>query len=361
MIFKKEYFEYYEVDPISWSDIKKLDCLFGANITRDLSSATLSSASFSTNKFINEAYIRVYYVCEDQNNMTRIPMGTFLVQTPRLQYSNKSFSCSLQAYSSLIELKENKVPLGYSYDRKHKLEPKVFVENIFSQHLRPKFNKDKSYLSFTVNDAPKVFIAENQEDWLSFLESFLGTMKTTIRLDDTGLPYIFKSKEFKELVPVYTYNDDENSILFENLSIEYDLYSKPNVLNVHFVNAEGRESCTIIRKNEDIESPFSIQNRGRIIEGDTEIVFYGNSNPSKSEMENMADSISKDVFSITYTVQYVHGYSPVNIGDAVILNYHSAGLDNIKAIVTNQSISCQTGLQIQETATFKLKNFIFDW
>jgi hypothetical protein len=58
---------------------------------------------------------------------------------------------------------------------------------------------------------------------------------------------------------------------------------------------------------------------------------------------------------VQYSVSYTHGYCPVRVGDCVRLNYSKAGLINIKAKVTSQSIRCSTGCEVSETAVFTKK------
>ena len=56
-----------------------------------------------------------------------------------------------------------------------------------------------------------------------------------------------------------------------------------------------------------------------------------------------------------HKITFEHSYYPVRVGDAVILNYERAGLKNVKAKITAQSIKCETGCSIQETAVYTTK------
>ena len=66
-----------------------------------------------------------------------------------------------------------------------------------------------------------------------------------------------------ELQPVYTYNDDNSSILLPEVSLKHDIYGIPNVVEV--VCSTGTEVYYAKVKNEDPNSPTSIQARGREI------------------------------------------------------------------------------------------------
>ena len=107
-------FEYYVVDPITWKDTKKLDTIISCSITRDLETETLGSATFKVSDFIGECYIRVYLITIQNGITEKHPLGTFLVQTPSTSFNGKVQSISMDAYTPLLELKENMPALGYS-------------------------------------------------------------------------------------------------------------------------------------------------------------------------------------------------------------------------------------------------------
>jgi len=107
-------FEYYEVDPISWKDKKRIDNVKSSSISRDLDSDTLASASLDVTDLVGECYIRIYLITIQNGLKEKHPLGTFLVQTPSSSFDGKVRSVSMDAYSPLLELKENSPPLGYS-------------------------------------------------------------------------------------------------------------------------------------------------------------------------------------------------------------------------------------------------------
>ena len=104
----------------------------------------------------------------------------------------------------------------------------------------------------------------------------------------------------------------------------------------------------------DINKRTSTVNRGR------EIV-YREFNPStagaptQKQLDLYATNLLKELSSVEYTVTYSHGYCPVRIGDCVRLNYTRSGIKNIKAKVISQSITCEPGCTVSETAVFTTK------
>ena len=72
-------FEYYTVDPGTWRDVRKLNCILNTSISRDSSVETLGSASITTSESIGECYIRVYLITIQNGVTEKHPLGTFLV------------------------------------------------------------------------------------------------------------------------------------------------------------------------------------------------------------------------------------------------------------------------------------------
>ena len=81
-----------------------------------------------------------------------------------------------------------------------------------------------------------------------------------------------------------------------------------------------------------------------------------------SQMEGFADGVVKfdqklkDHGGIDSDLvdqaSYTHAYCPVRVGDCVRLNYSRAGLENVKAKVISQSITCESGCPVSEKAVF---------
>ncbi len=104
-------FEYYIVDPDTWKNISKLETVKSCTINRDAGSETLGSASINVVDVLGECYIRVYLVVSQNGATEKCPLGTFLVQTPSSTFNGRIRTATMDAYTPLIELKENKPPI----------------------------------------------------------------------------------------------------------------------------------------------------------------------------------------------------------------------------------------------------------
>ena len=335
-------FEYYEVDPNTWKDKKLLDFVKSSSINRDSGTETLGSASIDIDNTLGECYIRIYLVAIQNGVKEKIPLGIFLVQTPSSNFDGKVRTVSMDAYTPLLELKEKPTPLGYSLLKNENIMEQAYM--IVRENCRAPVVKTESDKLLQSN-----FVANNGDTWLTFVRDLIAQAKFELQLDEEGKIMFAPKQTVNELQPVYTYNDDNSSILLPEVSLKHDIYGIPNVVEV--VCSTGTEVYYAKVKNEDPNSPTSIQARGReIIYRDTSPNLPGF--PTKEQIDEYAENLLKTLNSVEYQISYSHGYCPVRVGDCVRLNYTKAGLIGIKAKVISQNIKCDSGCTVSETAIF---------
>lgn len=338
-------FEYYTVDPNTWKDIKKLNNVLSSTISRDISADTLGSATFEVTDTLGECYIRVYLITIQNGITEKFPLGTYIVQTPSSNFNGKYRKVSMDAYTPLLELKENPPPLGYSL-----LEGANILESAYSimrERMRGPVVKTDS------NDKLNFDFVSNTEDtWLTFTKDLISNAKYILDMDEMGRTLFAPKQDTASLQPVTTFTDDNSSILYSDVSVEHDLYGIPNVVEV--VYSKGKDVYFAKAVNDDRNSPLSIHNRGREILHrviDPEL----GGEPTQLQVTEHANQLLRDLSSVEYTVSYTHAYCPVRIGDCVRLNYNRAGLRNVKARVISQSIKCVPGCPVSEKAVFTNK------
>lgn len=338
-------FEYYTVDPGTWRDVKLLDTVKSCTINWDSTAETLGSATIDTTESIGECYIRIYLITIQNGVREKRPLGTFLVQSSPSDFDGKVQNVTLDAYTPLIELKENQPPLGYSLFKGDNIMNKVY--DIVRDNVRAPVVKSES--SDTLyND----FVSDTEEYWLSFTQDLISNAKKYFDLDEMGRILFGTKQDTASLQPVWTYTDNNSSILYPSISVDRDLYGIPNVVEVIY-SSSGVYFHTIV-KNEDPNSPTSTVNRGREIRHrvlNPDSLGY----PSKLQIEEYAKQLLRELSSVECTLTYNHGYCPVRINDCVRLNYSRAGLTNIKAKVISQSIKCEPGVPVTEQAVFTTK------
>lgn len=338
-------FEYYTVDPGTWKDIKKIDIVKSSSISRDSEVETLGSASFSVTETIGECYIRVYLVTIQNGITEKHPLGTYLVQTPSTSFDGKIKDISIDAYTPLIELKENQPPIGYSV---------LKGENVMERAYRLTREYARAPVIGTIDDTNLEydFVAETDDTWISFTRDLMSNAKFSYTLDELGRILFSPKQDLESLQPVWTFDDGNSSILYPDLSVDHDMYGIPNVVEVLYSNGTEYYYARVV--NDDSNSPVSTVNRGReIVYRITDPDFSGVA--TQAMIDEYARMALKELSSIEYTVSYTHAYCPVRVGDCVRLNYEKAGFTDIKAKVISQSIKCEPGCPVTEKAVFTTK------
>jgi hypothetical protein len=338
-------FEYYIVDPGTWKDVKRIQTITSATIKRDSTVETLGSASFDMDEYIGEAYIRTYLVTIQNGVKERHPLGTHLAQSMPSSFDGMRTSYSVDAYTPLMEVKENQPPLGY-YTPKGENVMDTAV-SLTAEHCRAPV-VGASFDTTLYKD----FVAETDDTWLSYISDMAANAKFAYGLDELGRILFEPKQDLASLQPVWTYSDDNSSILYPDISVDHDMFGIPNVVTVIYSDNYDYYESTVV--NDDSNSPVSTVNRGRRIE-------YREDDPSLSGTPNQkmvdeyATALLKSLSTLECTVTYKHGYNDVRIGDCVRLNYRRSGVYDIKAKVTQQSINCQNGCAVSETAVFTQK------
>lgn len=339
-------YEFYTVDPNTWKDIKPLKCVKSCTINRDSEVETLGSATFELTEVITESYIRVYLITIQNGVKEKHPLGTFLAQTPSSDFDGKVLNASVDAYTPLIELKEKQPPIGY------------FVElnkDTLTQAGKLSADYARAPVVSVSNDISKTkgnFVADTDDTWLSFISDMLANEKYKFDLDEKGQILFKPNQELKTLQHVWTYTDNNSSILQPELTIDQDIYGIPNVVEVVYSNGTTTYYSRVT--NTDKNSIISIPNRGReIVHRVTDPNLVGVS--SQKEVDEYANQVLSELSTIEATASYTHGYCPVRLGDCVRLDYTRAKIRNVKAKVISQSIECKPGCPVKEKAVFITK------
>lgn len=335
-------YEYYMVDPGTWKDVKLIGNIKSSSIERDSEVETLGSATIDITDSIGECYIRIYLVTIQNGVRDRHALGTFLVQTPGSSFDGKMRSVSMDAYTPLLELKENQPPIGYYVPKGDNIMDVSY--RLTDDHTRAPVVKNECATNLVYD-----FVADPSDTWLTFLHDLTANARYVFDLDAYGQILFSPKQDIASLQPVWTYDDSNSSILYPEISMDHDMYGIPNVVEVVYSNGGTTYHSRVV--NDDSNSPISTVSRGReIVYRETDPDLIGAAN--QYQVDEYATQLLRELSSLEYTVTYTHGYCPVRIGDCVRLNYSRAGLMNVKAKVIRQSIKCIPGCPVTETAVF---------
>lgn len=341
----RQTYEYYTVDPGTWKDDQKITNVKSATISNDKEVETLGSASFDITDSVGECYIRTYLVTIQNGITERHPLGTHIVQTPSSTFDGKIRTVTMDAYTPLLELKENPPPLGYTIRKGENIMEhayKLTKERVRAPVIEPNCSE-------TLYDD---FIANTSDTWMSYNVDLIANAKYEYGLDEMGRVLFLPVQDTASLQPVYTFDDGNSSLLLPEITMDHDLYGIPNVVEVIYSN--GGDYFYAKVTNDDPNSPISTVNRGREIlhRVDDASIF---NNPTDHQIQEYAKQLLKELSTLEYTVSFTHGYRPIRLGDCVRLNYTRAGITDIKAKVISQSIKCDLGCQVSTKARFTTK------
>ena len=347
-------YEYYTVEPTTLADIKRLDNVKQATFSRDAESQTLGSATIDVVSSFGESYIRGYLVTRQNGVTEKFALGTVLSQTPSSSFNGKVMDVSMDCYTPLIELKEKYMPLGYTIRKGVYIMDAAY--NLIRENCRVPVSKVDHIYDTEGNDiSPKLqydFVANTDDTCLSFVISLIDNAKYELGLGEKGDILFLPKQELESLQPVWTFTDDNTSILSPDITVNHDLYGIPNVVEV--IYSYGSEYKEAVAINDDPNSPTSTINRGRKIPYRvTDPSLYGY--VTQDQLDAYAERLLKELSTLEYSVSFTHAYCPVRIGDCVRLNYTRAGINNIKAKVINQNIKAEPGCQVSTKAVFKSK------
>lgn len=338
-------FEYYTVNPETWKDDRLLRNVKSCTINRDSEVETLGSASIDVTEDVGECYIRVYLITIQNGVREKHPLGTFLVQTPSSNFDGKKRDVTMDAYTPLLELKENPPPIGYSILKNNNIMDNAYM--LVREHARAPVVKTTCADNLSYD-----FVSDTNDTWLSFLSDLIGNAKYTFALDEMGRILFAPRQDTASLQPVCTYDDSDNSILYPEISMNHDLFDIPNVVEVTYSNGDNYFFSRVV--NDDVNSPTSTINRGRTIThpvSNPEVTGI----PTQAQIDEYAERLLRELSTVEYTISYTHAYRPTQIGDCVRINYTRAGLTDIKAKIISQNIKCEPGCPVSEKAIFTTK------
>lgn len=338
-------FEYYIVDPGTWRDTILLDKVKSFSIDRDDDSETLGSANIDMTESIGECYIRAYLITIQNGVKEKHPLGTFLIQTPSVSFDGKIKNITADAYTPLLELKESPPPLGYSIPKGTNVMDIAY--RTIREKVRAPLVEGRSEITLFTD-----FVSHPEDTWLSFSNDLIANAKHVFMLDEMGRILFSPKQDMASLQPVWTYTDNNSSILYPNIDMDRDLYGVPNVVEVVYSKNQDNYNARVV--NDDPNSPLSTINRGReIVHRVINPDMIGD--PTKNQIQEFAEQTLRELSSVECTITYTHGYCPVRVGDCVRLNYSRSGLTDIKARVISQSIKCVSGCSVTEKAVFTNK------
>lgn len=363
----KQTYEFYIVNPVNGNNIKKLDTVISASVSRDITSDTQISGSIEYDGELDEEYVRIYLVAEQCDEIEKIPLITMLCQTPSTSFNGKRKTTSITGYSPLIELQNVYPPLGYTIPSTT-MDPNInlgeLIPNICEDNCRMKvlsMPNDENMVKITRQVLAQAYASDPSRSWFELVQDLLRMVSYKARVDELGKIFFEKYQNIAMMAPRYTFDTSNSSILSSDISIDRDLYGVPNVIEVIVTLLDGT-TITAVAINDDKNSAASTVSRGRKVVkrviNPEDLGKIANSQEGLTRINDYAKDLLEQASTLEYKISYKHGYCGNNIGDCVRINYPQAGINNEKAYVISQKIDCKTGCTVEETAILTKKLFV---
>ena len=306
------------LDKKTMRDTKRVE-LKGGSIKRTLDnlrqSADLDCDGFDIQ---GEEYIRVWLDVEQKGSVGHTPLFTGLAMAPSSSYSGYKKTNTLECYSVLKIAEDMLLPRGWyaPVESNGALIVKDLLSVIGVPIIQPE--------DIEVDPLPYAIVAETRENRLSMSDKILDAMNWVLRLNGDGsiniAPATYESRLRIDAI--------ENDIIENQIDITYDWYNAPNVLRcvMDMSYAEARD--------ENPDSPLSIQNRGREVWYEEDNVVLATSETLSSYTARRLEELQRSSMNIAYTRRYWPDIIP---GDVITIGYPRCGV-NGKFLITDQSI-----------------------
>ena len=315
-----------EVDPATWRDTGVIQ-IIGGTIKRELTGKRESADVDCKGIEIGvERWVRIYLETQQDGASARTALFTGLATSPADEYEGNARSNTLSCYSVLKPCEDVALPLGW-YAPQNANGAEV-IRQLLSVTPAPVFVEP---------DAPTLsdhIIAESNENHLTMIDKILTAIDWRIQIDGDGTIHV----EPKPLEPVASFDPLENDMIETKVKVSADLYSCPNVYRATSGDVTG------IARDEDPDSPLSIQNRGREVWKSESGVNLA----SNESIAQYARRMLKQAQQVRKSASYTRRYMPnVRPSDLIRMGYPAQGLTGVY-VVQSQTVALEYGAATDE-------------
>lgn len=331
---------YTLVDPDTWVDAEELPSVRSCSVKWDAESDLLVSGSLEIDGGVgDEFYVRVWCDAIQGDLAERHAVATLLCQTAKGSTEGTVRTDSIEGYSPLLELRDDKPPVGWSVSGS--ADDAIAI---ICSHMRAPFVPYGTGVTLASD-----VVASEDESWLDMLWAVCDEANICFSVDGMGRIVFSPRAEPWSLRPVRTISDtDERGILFADRDYETDLFDIPN----HFeaIRSDAGEWVKGVAWNHDPASRTSTTRRGRVI---THREMNPDGLPSGSSQE-VADEYARrrlrEESVITRTYSLGIGYLPLRLGDAILFSDSKLGAEETVTI-NMMDLNCDVEARLDLTAT----------
>lgn len=323
-----------EVDPESWRDIGFMD-IIGGSVKHEATDLR-DSASLTMKKYDGkERWLRIYLDASQNGASEHVPLFTGLATSPGRDYNGDYETSRVELYSTLKPCSDILLQRGWYAPTG--ISAGVIIENLLANTPAP------HHINGVIPELSQSIIAEDDETALTMIDKILKAVNSgqgedaviwRMSIDGDG------TIEIEEVSndPVISFNRNDADAIEPEVSVESDWYSLPNVFRA------VSDDLVAVARDERVDSPLSIENRGREI-------WSQEDNIDLNENESITDYAVrrlKELQEVAEKVSYKRRFNPeIKVGDRVFLNYPELKLSD-NYIVSTQEINLGNGAETTE-------------
>lgn len=305
------------VDPITWNDIDRIP-ITGGTVKRNTEgfrqTADITCVNYPQNV---EKYVRIYQDVKQSGEGAHTPLFTGLATSPDRNIKGSWQENNIQCYSVLKAADDIFLPKGWY------APTDISCSSLIKQLMAP----IPAPIEFedTSRSLDSVIIAESGETNFTMLERIVEAMNWDMRIYGDGrIRFCEYSKE-----SVITFDPFEFDMLETSIQIKADWYSCPNVFMA------DTNAGTVVVKDEDSDTPMSIQNRGREVwMYESGVVLNNGVSPEDYARRRLIEE-QKKLITASYDRRFVPDVIP---GDIITLHYPKQSIDG-NYLIESQSIN----------------------
>ena len=317
-----------EVDPNTWRDVSTTD-ITGGNVSKG-TTGLMESADVNVTEKLGEKWIRIWLYARQDDDGAREALFTGLLQCPMNKWNGRRRNNTAECYSVLKPADDIKLPRGW-YVLAGTNGAKA-VADLLSVSPAPIEYEDHS------PDLADTIIAEDNESNLSMAWRILNAIDWRIRISGYGNISICP----KGTTPDLILDSVENDIIEPDVTDSQDFFSCPNV----FRAISG--DLTAIARDEDEDSPLSIQSRGREIWAQDQAANLSNGESIADYARRRLKELQAPARIINYARRFIPDIYP---GDAIqVRNAEQNIVGNFR--VDSQKITLGYGARTTEEAVY---------
>lgn len=329
------------VDRATGHETDELGEVVAKRITRNIDSQTYESASIDTyaERSFGSDLLRIYLDAEDEDGaVTSVPLGTFIPNVPRLTRSPGKAAGPIELDGRLKEAASTRYPTPVTVPAgvNAVAQAKTVLESCGLT-----VEAEKSDYTLTSAWALGVGDGGGERSKLGDANALLDVAGfEAARTDPMGVVHLRRYVEPGARPLAKAYAEGASSRFLREIDDERDASEIANVVVCEFSTSE--ETVIGVAKNEDADDPTSIQGigfeRSKTYEFDSIV------------SQSAADAKARQLLDAQRVVRRIvmsHIWDGTNCGDAVELNYRSAGLGRIRATVRKMDIECGEGCMVE--------------